>query len=482
MNKIMNNFISSQDKNPKKTKIIISILNKTVTKSPQFIIVLSEMKIAVISQNQNFHMSKDLKIQLRTKAIRNVPLSSYNDYDFLFIINGEEFKTTKIISDLISPKISQIHRNDPTACAFTINTENKGSFSNILNLTNFSQISIPEDEIPFLIEIYQILGCDSIDLSNLNGQITEDNAIKFLIQHERLNPLYSQQMTEEIDFIANHFFKLYETQKDQLINLSFESLDQIISNPKLRLSDEDQLLHFIYCLYQKNPEKYSDLYCHVMFSNVETKAISEFIEIYNINDIDSETWRSISKRLREDIRKVSQISTSTRYKNNSSNMQSQWGGFGINSNVFRMNTNNNNNNFTQSAFGISNNTNSMHSTFNNSNPMQNTFNISNNNNPMQNAFNSSNVRAPRPKSAYIFFTMDKRHEVVERNPEFKAKDVLKELGRMWHEASEEEKAKYGRLAEEDKERVRQEELRLSQQQNNSNKQVEEDEEEDEYDE
>lgn len=58
----------------------------------------------------------------------------------------------------------------------------------------------------------------------------------------------------------------------------------------------------------------------------------------------------------------------------------------------------------------------------------------------------------RPKTAYILFTMDKRKEVAEKNPDMKQKDILKELGRLWKEVSAEEKEKYNKLAEEDKKR------------------------------
>lgn len=59
----------------------------------------------------------------------------------------------------------------------------------------------------------------------------------------------------------------------------------------------------------------------------------------------------------------------------------------------------------------------------------------------------------RAKTAYIFFTMDKRNEVAEKNPDMKQKDILKELGRLWKEMPEDEKEKYKKQAEEDKKRV-----------------------------
>ena len=49
--------------------------------------------------------------QLKTSSIEEVPLQSYNK-EFTFIVNGEEFYTSKVESDLLSAKINKIHLND----------------------------------------------------------------------------------------------------------------------------------------------------------------------------------------------------------------------------------------------------------------------------------------------------------------------------------------------------------------------------------
>jgi len=54
----------------------------------------------------------------------------------------------------------------------------------------------------------------------------------------------------------------------------------------------------------------------------------------------------------------------------------------------------------------------------------------------------------RPKSSYLFFCEEKRSKVKEANPDMKATEVTKELGRMWREeVSEKEKKKYEKKAE-----------------------------------
>ena len=51
-------------------------------------------------------------------------------------------------------------------------------------------------------------------------------------------------------------------------------------------------------------------------------------------------------------------------------------------------------------------------------------------------------KAKRAPSGYIIFCGDKREEVKTENPEMKATEITKELGRQWRELSQEEKDEY----------------------------------------
>ena len=83
-------------------------------------------------------MCRKSNIQLDYASVLQVPLQNYRE-DFTFIVNVEEFPTTQLISDLLSPKIGQIHSIDPTFSKFAIETQNKGNFSHILQLINFQK-------------------------------------------------------------------------------------------------------------------------------------------------------------------------------------------------------------------------------------------------------------------------------------------------------------------------------------------------------
>ena len=185
------------------------------------------------------------QMQLQTDCILNVPVQSYDE--FTFIVNGEKFKTTRLVSDLLSKKVSQIHQNEPTLCEYTINTRSKGDFSLIIKLASFQLISIPDKEFPFIREIIEILDNDSIMIGDEESQqeITLDNVFDLITRHQQFKQTYSKSLTQEIDFLSSHFYELDESKREQLKGLPLWMIERVINNPKLRLFEEDQLLTFI---------------------------------------------------------------------------------------------------------------------------------------------------------------------------------------------------------------------------------------------
>lgn len=238
------------------------------------------------------------QIKLEIKSLLRVPLQTYDE--FYFIVNEKEFKTTRIISDLLSPKICQIHRCDPTINSFTINTQQKGDFSFFLKLTNFESIEIPSSESQFILEVCEILGNEFIQIDIKIPDITENNVFDHLQNHLKSQIYYSKPISNEIDFISSNLFSLIENKSEQLMQLDINTIERLIDNTELKIIDEDQLLKFINHLYSSDSE-YSKLYKYVIFQNIKEETIEEFLNIYNINDINNETWTAISYRLKQQI-------------------------------------------------------------------------------------------------------------------------------------------------------------------------------------
>lgn len=236
----------------------------------------------------------EYEIQLQTESILNVPLLIYGD--FTFVVNDKEFKTSKLISDLLSPKICQIHKNDPNFNKYVINTDNKGDFSYILNLVGFNQINIPINETPFICEVIELLGNESIKTKDIRDLINDENVISLINEHSKYSFFFAKSIKEEIDYISEHFYDIAESHEDQLQALSEDLLQQILMNPKLKVIDEDQVLKFVNNLYLIDT-KYSPLYENVSFENVDGESIDVFLSIFNIKDLTNGIWRALSKRL-----------------------------------------------------------------------------------------------------------------------------------------------------------------------------------------
>lgn len=255
------------------------------------------------------------KIQLPHSCILKVPLHSYSK-DFTFIVNGEEFQTSRIISDFLSPNICDAHLIDPTLNKFEINTQSSGHFSYILNLLSFDQVDIPENEIPFILEVINILENESITLfsQGQHAKLSIDNILSLIENHEKYNKFFAKSLSEEINFASSNFNELFQTKKEEFSKLSISTINDIISNPNLQLETEDQLLTFINDLYYKD-SNYFCLYEKVLFCNVSSESIQKFIEIFDINDLTGEMWNKLSQRLIQKVQNDEFKIELKRYKN-----------------------------------------------------------------------------------------------------------------------------------------------------------------------
>lgn len=246
---------------------------------------------------KNRLMSQNNQIRLRKSCVLGIPIQSF-EKDFSFIVNGKEFRTNRLVADLLSPNICQIHQIDPTSNIFEFNTKNNGDFSNILSLINFKPNDFLENELPFVLEVLEILGTELLEIYELNEfkEMSNDNIFTLINKHKKYGQFYSKQLGEEITFISSHFFELCEKKEEDLINLDINILQSILNNPKLKANDEDQLLRFVNKLYSKNPDN-SFLYETILFSNVSNETMEEFASLFDINDITGGIWHRLTERL-----------------------------------------------------------------------------------------------------------------------------------------------------------------------------------------
>lgn len=247
-------------------------------------------------------MSQIQGIQLNKNRILQVPLHAYEN-DFTFIVNGETFHTSKLISDLLSPTVCQMHNNDATSSTFTINTVNRGDFGQFLKLINFEMNEISESEIPFFCEVSEILGITPDDITDLKEppEVNSDNIIERIRLHERFQIFYQESFERDIEFIASNFFSLCKNHLSALSDLRPSTIWRIITSEFLVLLCEDQLMEFIKEFVKKSGSSSSSLYAQVQFENVSESAMLLFVDSINFNDIDGDLWSSLSKRLKMSV-------------------------------------------------------------------------------------------------------------------------------------------------------------------------------------
>ena len=141
--------------------------------------------------------------------------------------------------------------------------------------------------------------------ANQSTELTADNIFTQIQYHKKFSKFYSKRLLEEIDFISSNFNSLCETKFEELTKLDSKTLCAIFNNEKLQIKDEDQLLNFCNVLYSKSKTN-SFFYEFVIFSNVSTSAMNEFIDHFELNDITQGTWIKLCERLKEELKESKQ--------------------------------------------------------------------------------------------------------------------------------------------------------------------------------
>lgn len=247
--------------------------------------------------------NNNYEIRLLSKRIEEIPLNDY-ELDFTFVVNNEEFQTTRIIADLLSPIICKAHKTDPTLNTYTITTKHKGDFQKIIKLSNFDTYIVPDSEVQFIYEIMRILGNNSLKFRDkvFNLPITNETVLDRILHiYDNISNYTIHNINEEVGYLSSHFSELYLEQETKLLKIPIDILEIVFKNDQLQVESEDQLLQFITKLYMIDSNN-SNLFQYVDFLYISPESISDFISIFNINDITQEAWNKLSVRLVQNIK------------------------------------------------------------------------------------------------------------------------------------------------------------------------------------
>ncbi|OHS93283.1 hypothetical protein TRFO_11898 [Tritrichomonas foetus] len=234
---------------------------------------------------------------LNTNIIKNINFQKL-ERNFTLIINKQKFHMNRIMADLLSPKIYHLHFIDETVSEYSIHINTYKKISDSINSDIFYQIFdfenhyFEEKEKECLEEILFELGNEEVYRTNkfYEEKITIDNVLDRLLLKTKYSLGNKTIYEEEIHFISSHFQAMIE---NSLFLESFMKIDihilELIFEQDVQLKGEDSLLYFVLSLY-KNDSKFSSLFKYVEFGNLTPSSFAEFIDIFQVGDLNSDIW------------------------------------------------------------------------------------------------------------------------------------------------------------------------------------------------
>ena len=239
---------------------------------------------------------------LNPDNIKHISFDSFEN-DFIFIVNGKSYRTNRFVADLISPKISNLHKIDGSISSFEITTGVNGDFNKILEYAKMKEIELETDELRYFLTIMRLLENYEEYVAHtpaLNEEISFDNALWRI----KLKKDILLDYDEELNFIATNFEEFVTNYHQDFLTLNVQLMEEIFNNENFKISDEDVLLDFIIDLYQASTD-YTPLFGNVMFMLATSPYIEKFVKVFDFNLIDNNIWKQISVRLLSEVSKES---------------------------------------------------------------------------------------------------------------------------------------------------------------------------------
>ena len=240
--------------------------------------------------------------------------------DFLFIFGDCQILMNSVYAEFISPNVSHLHQVDPTIRSIEIrNSKMPGNdaFTKIFTediITLFqeiscgSEISINEEQSSKMRLISMAIGNNEL-LNKINNlyPINRTNSDQFLQHFQELSQSLNNSdsilsSTTGIDIIAQNFFTYDQS---NLLKLPKTTLYSIISNPNLKIENEDSLFDFICKIFENDLDtndespKITSFLEEIYIVNLSKEKFHTFLELVEPNEISISLWRNLCQRFSE---------------------------------------------------------------------------------------------------------------------------------------------------------------------------------------
>ena len=219
--------------------------------------------------------------------------------DFSFIVNGEVYQTNSYVASILSPNISKLFDENINISCYELNPKYQGDFNRIIEYGEMKPVHIKKGENQYFRNIMQLLG-NNEEFLRFSQELQEEISFENVIERIQIKKGLDLNFDEEITFISSNFHIFYTKYPETILTLDLDIIEQIISNKRLKLLDEEELFDIVLQLYIRSKE-YSLLFSYIIFLNLSTESIRKFNQNFNINDINGSIWANIRCRLEQNI-------------------------------------------------------------------------------------------------------------------------------------------------------------------------------------
>lgn len=260
-------------------------------------------------------------IILSSAGLRNL---INNDEEFIFIFENHEIRMNKVFAEFISPRVSNLHRTDPTIESINIkfrSPENSAQIESIfsediiellIKVSSGEIISINEEQSNKMRLISILLGNEEL-LKKINEIYPPifnlTNADIFLQNYQYMHYLSEQagifdfsSLQIYADTISSHF---YEIDRNKLFQLPKKILYEIISNNNLKIESEDSLFDFINELFHEENEEQDEFetpmiilfFEQILIEFLSTEKLSLLLRRIKPSKVTNKLWDNLCRRM-----------------------------------------------------------------------------------------------------------------------------------------------------------------------------------------
>ena len=215
--------------------------------------------------------------------------------NFAFVVGGVEYRCCRFQACFVSGLVRRLLASDCCLSSVSLKvSDNERHFQDVVNLMNGQKISITPANAAFLEACARELENDELLGRVIDFQLVGDVSMSNVADRIRLKNGFHSDCTDELDFIASHFF---EAELDVLKRLSLSELEQVLTSPLLKLESEDQLYGTIMSLAGENGEEVLVLLRYVEFAFLSELNLDEFLDRI-FPDLVVTVWGSLCDCLR----------------------------------------------------------------------------------------------------------------------------------------------------------------------------------------